>query len=169
MKLIIMSDNHNNIKAVEEIYTRHFKEADLFLHCGDSQLPYNHPLLSKFLKVGGNCDYDRSYPKELTKDLTENHRLFMTHGHHYDVKMSLDRLWYKGLETGANIVCFGHSHCVEVEMIKHILFINPGSVTFPRNTREKTYATLTIAKEKLIVNILQTDHGKVLKTYEFLQ
>lgn len=167
MKLIVMSDNHSHIKVIETIYTRHAKDADLFLHCGDSQLPYDHPILNNFLKVGGNCDYDRSYPKELKKDLTETYTLFMTHGHHYGVKLSLEGLWYKALEISANIVCFGHSHCVGVERIGDIFFINPGSVTFPRNTIEKTYASLTIAEEKLNVNILQVNSGKVLEVYDF--
>ena len=89
------------------------------------------------------------------------------YGHFYHVKMSLEKLHYKALELGANIVCYGHSHCIAVEKINGVLFINPGSIVFPRNTIEKTYAILTIGEKELIVEILNAINGEILLNYKF--
>ncbi len=40
----------------------------------------------------------------------------MTHGHLYDVSMSLTRLDLKAREIGASVVLFGHTHRLAAEM-----------------------------------------------------
>lgn len=167
MKLIIASDSHTDTKSLALIRDRHLHEAHLFIHCGDSQLPANHPALTYYLSVSGNCDFDSDYLNERIIPLTDDDRLLVTHGHLYDVKYSLQRLYYKARELEATIVCYGHSHCIGAQLIDDILFINPGSVLFPRNTKEQTYALLTLTDKALEVTFLDVTHGQCLSTHKF--
>lgn len=167
MKIVMVSDSHTDTQSLSLIRDRHLQEAQLFIHCGDSQLPAHHPALTGFLTVCGNCDFDRHLLNDQLENLSPQDRLFMTHGHLYDVKYSLQRLYYKARELEANIVCYGHSHCIGAEMIDGILFINPGSVLLPRNTKEKTYAMLTLTEPALEVSFFEVQTGKRLSSHKF--
>lgn len=81
MKIVIVSDNHLDTQALTLIRERHLREADLFIHCGDSQLPFNHPKLEGYLVVRGNCDFDQNLLNDRVENLTSQDRLFVTHGH----------------------------------------------------------------------------------------
>ncbi|MCL1949780.1 MAG: metallophosphoesterase [Turicibacter sp.] len=169
MEIIIASDNHYNQKVLELIHGRHHQDADLFLHLGDSQLPYDSPLMKDFIKVAGNCDYDRNYPSHQVQDLPGLDKIFMAHGHEHGVKETTKRLEAAAKDVGATIACYGHSHCVDVYREDGgLIVINPGSTFLPRNTRERTYATLTIGPDDYQVKVLQVETGKVLlqKTFE---
>ena len=41
-------------------YTKN-KDADLFLHLGDSEFDYNDTELSLYQRVKGNCDFDPQF------------------------------------------------------------------------------------------------------------
>ncbi|MGL4337668.1 MAG: YfcE family phosphodiesterase [Turicibacter sp.] len=161
MKIVIVSDSHLNDKVLTTIRNRHLEEANIFLHCGDSQLMSGHPALEGYVVVRGNCDFDLALPTEYISSLDETHTLFMTHGHLFDIKYSVHRLHYKALELGANIVCFGHSHFIGCEVVDGIAYINPGSVVLPRNTREKTYAILTI-EQNITVSFVEVSTGECI-------
>ncbi|WP_078379492.1 metallophosphoesterase [Sutcliffiella halmapala] len=141
MKVVIVSDNHGQKEVLQQIKTRHHEDVDHFIHCGDSELPLKSGEMNGFDAVRGNCDFDSNYPEQLTKKIEEN-RLFVTHGHLYQVKSSLLPLRYAAEEVGANVVCFGHSHIAGAEYLDGILFVNPGSIALPRMTRDKTYAII---------------------------
>lgn len=162
MKIVIVSDSHGDINSLSLIHERHLRESDLFIHCGDSELPAHHPVLSRYLSVRGNCDFDKQLLKERVEPITFGVRMFVTHGHLYDVKYSLTRLYYKARELEANLVCYGHSHCIGAEMVDGIIFINPGSLVLPRNTKEKTYVLLTMTEQTFDVTFYEVESGKVL-------
>jgi uncharacterized protein len=150
MKVLIVSDSHGLTRELEEIKHRHSGKVDAFIHCGDSELPYGSSELQKFLYVRGNCDFAKEFPEERTEDI-QGVRFFITHGHRYNVKMTLMNLYYRAQEIGAKVVCFGHSHIAGAENINGILFINPGSIYLPRMRKEKTYVILEIDEEKATV------------------
>ncbi|WP_044894583.1 metallophosphoesterase family protein [Bacillus alveayuensis] len=141
MKVLIVSDSHGLTKELEEIKSRHVGEVDAFIHCGDSELPYGSSELQNFLYVRGNCDFEKEFPEERIENI-QGVRFFITHGHRYNVKMTLMNLYYRAQEAGAKVVCFGHSHIAGAENIEGILLINPGSIYLPRMRKEKTYALL---------------------------
>ncbi|CUP46382.1 Putative metallophosphoesterase MG207 homolog [Turicibacter sanguinis] len=167
MKIVVVSDSHADVKSLKLIRERHLHDADLFIHCGDSQLMSNHPDIQGYLTVRGNCDLDQQYPLHRVEKLNHRETLFMTHGHQYDVKYSMQRLYYKALEVGATIVCYGHSHCIGAEMNDGILFVNPGSLVLPRNTREKTYATITLNSHEVEIEYLEVGTGERLIYQKF--
>ena len=81
--------------------------------------------------------------------------------------MTLQTLLYRAKEVEANVVCFGHSHVLGVEIIDDILFINPGSILLPRSRREKTFALLEIQESEIEIRFLTLD-GSIIaeKTFQ---
>ncbi|MBB5324611.1 hypothetical protein HNQ34_001708 [Anoxybacillus tepidamans] len=159
MKVLIVSDSHGLIDELIEIKQRHAHEVDAFIHCGDSELSSGCVELEDFLYVGGNCDFYEDFQKERTEEIQEI-RFFITHGHLYNVKMTLMNLYYRAQEVGAKIVCFGHSHIAGAEMINGVLFINPGSILLPRMRKERTYALLQIENGQATVQFYDIIDGQ---------
>jgi uncharacterized protein len=160
MKVLIVSDSHGLTKELEEIAARHRHEVNALIHCGDSELSLEHKEITHFLIVRGNCDFTTQFPNERTEEI-EGVRFFITHGHLYNVKMSLMNLYYRAKEVEAKVVCFGHSHIAGAEVIDGILFINPGSILLPRARKEKTYALLQIEDGKATVQFYELDGKEV--------
>lgn len=142
MKLLVMSDTHGDAEVIGRVKGYH-KDADMMIHCGDSELPYDHSVMQDFERVKGNCDYDGKYLEEIIFQVGDE-RVYVTHGHLYDVKQSPMKLVYRAKELGANIVCFGHTHVLGAEYIDDIFFVNPGSLKKPRRIKEKSFVTITI-------------------------
>lgn len=141
-KIIILSDTHGLVLPLQDIFSHH-SDATAIFHCGDSELMNFDPTLKNVHVVRGNCDYDRTLPNEILIAIGE-HSIYMVHGHLYGVKTSLDKLHAKAQTKNANIVLYGHSHIAKAEKIDDILFINPGSIAYPRGRKERTYAILTL-------------------------
>ncbi|QHN50059.1 metallophosphoesterase [Geobacillus stearothermophilus] len=156
MKAVVVSDSHGLSGELSAIIERHRHEADLFIHCGDSELSAQAAELAPFVVVRGNCDVEAAFPNERTEE-AEGLRFLITHGHLYGVKTSLLRLYYRAKETSAHVVCFGHSHLAGAEQIEGVLFINPGSIALPRGRKERTYAVLTIGGGRVHVQFYEVN------------
>ncbi|WAA10224.1 metallophosphoesterase family protein [Fervidibacillus albus] len=159
MKILIVSDSHGSVDELDQLKMIH-PDVDLYIHCGDSELPSDHPAMSNFETVKGNCDFGSDYPNERLFD-TRKGKIFVTHGHLYDVKYGLNKLKFKAMEVGANIVCFGHSHILGMEMDGPILFLNPGSIRLPRMRKEKTYFILELTDREKIVHVYEFGNGEL--------
>lgn len=140
MKIVVLSDTHGDANLIEQVYEQEL-DADAFFHCGDSELAYDDAHFHNMYRVKGNCDFDRNFVDDLLVPVGER-SIFMTHGHLYNIKMTLTPLDYKAQETGADIVLFGHSHLLGAEQIGDTLFLNPGSLLLPRGGNPKSYATI---------------------------
>ena len=55
MKLLIMSDTHGNEEVIKTVRD-YYPQVDAVVHCGDSELPYDHTYLQGVERVRGNCD-----------------------------------------------------------------------------------------------------------------
>lgn len=150
MKTLIISDSHGLTEEVEVIKNRHQKDVDAMIHCGDSELQQESPVMDNFIGVRGNCDYDPGYPDAIVEEIAGT-RFLVTHGHLYNIKMSLMNLSYKAEEEDASIICFGHSHHAGSELIDGRLYINPGSIRLPRGRKEKTYVIVEVADKEAAV------------------
>lgn len=145
-KILVISDTHGLVLPLKEIFEKHTDVTAIF-HCGDSELMNFDPILKKVHIVRGNCDYDRTLPNELFIKIGQ-HKIYMTHGHMHDVKVSLDKLNDRAQEMGAEIALYGHSHIAKANMMNDVLMVNPGSLAYPRNRKEKTYAIITLDKDQ---------------------
>lgn len=136
MKILVFSDSHgssaNMIKAIEA----HNARADLLIFLGDGLrdmelIKEKYPHLTVF-SVKGNCDFfSNEAPKESILDL-DGIRVLVTHGDKYNVKYTLNRIAYAGLEREVDAVFFGHTH-TPCELCEYygehrIQLFNPGSI-----------------------------------------
>jgi len=105
------------------------------------------PILANIpmITVRGNGDFLRTdYNFDEVVEV-KGKKIFLTHGHRYNVKQGIMNLYYKALELNADLVLFGHTHIPIVEKIDGITIMNPGSPTFPRGfNRKNTIGILTI-------------------------
>lgn len=159
-KLLIVSDSHGWTDELQVIKDKHGAETDALIHCGDSELMADDKAISGFVTVRGNCDYEQKFPEETVVDVA-GRKIFVTHGHLFNVKSSLMSLSYRAREVRADIVCFGHSHHLGVEMIDGVIFINPGSLRLPRGRRERTYVLLELTEESVTVSVYDLQKGEL--------
>lgn len=159
MQVLVMSDSHGDSQVIEKVRS-FYSNADVIIHCGDSELAFSHPALTNIQKVRGNCDADSAFPNETVFNVGDV-TFFVTHGHLFNVKSSLLALSYRAKEVGANIVCFGHSHVLGAEIIDGILFLNPGSLLKPRGRNEKSFAVIEINEKHFHVSFFTDNHDSI--------
>ena len=164
MKLLIMSDTHGDAAVIERVKS-YVPDADLIVHCGDSELDYAHPFLQGVQRVRGNCDRQEAFPEQIIEQLATGDILFVTHGHLFNVKSTLMPLSYRADEVGATICCFGHSHLLGAEKIGNTLFINPGSLKKPRGRTEKSFVVLTIEDDRYTVQCYNDQYDLIEKLH----
>lgn len=157
-KIIIMSDTHGFVDEITNICDKH--DADKVIHCGDSELYKEEAVLEGITVVEGNCDQIHQFN---TEELIEvaGLRIYITHGHLYQVKQQLTRLSYRASELNADIVCFGHTHIVYAEQDNHHIYMNPGSVRFPRVPSIPTYVELSIKEQDILWTLWSLEGAKI--------
>lgn len=149
MKIVIVSDTHGNNKEVL-VSILEDEKPDLLIHLGD--YVEDGEKISKILEVPsvivkGNGDFRSNYPEDRVIEV-EGKKIFLTHGHRYDVRYSIDKIYYRALELGADIVLFGHSHIALNTWEDGILIMNPGSPSLPRDiNRTKSYGVIKIGED----------------------
>ena len=110
----------------------------MILHLGDGEADFarlkNHAQFTTACGVRGNCDIGSR--SDLCKIVEyDTHRIFMTHGHAYNVKFSLMRLYYAAQEEGAEVALFGHTHVPHCDQQGGMWMLNPGTISgFPQAT-----------------------------------
>ena len=161
MKILVVSDTHGKTGLLQEVLEKH-KDIDVKIHCGDSELSADALILSGFHIVEGNCDARGQFQDEQIVE-AEDIKIFISHGHLYKVKQTLLPISLRAKEVGAKIVCFGHSHFLGVEEKEGIIYLNPGSLNFPRGRKEGTYAIIEIM-ENIKISYWCETHEKL---YDF--
>ena len=152
-----MSDTHKDTVTMEEVIQVHQDEVQAIIHCGDSELDASYFEGKSIFIVGGNCDYDSSFPEEELITL-DNEKILVVHGHRHQVKSTILPLSYRAQEVGATVVCFGHSHMLGAELQNDILFVNPGSLHKPRGRKEKSYAIVEKKENLWQVLFFSSEH-----------
>lgn len=150
MKWLVFSDSHGNLdymkKGVEQ------EKPDKVLHLGDvvrdaRRLQECFPELEIEMVVG-NCDGysgDDSAPSEKELFMGEK-RIFLCHGHTYQVKLGIGMLTQEGRARGADVVLFGHTHDPLCSLEGNMWVMNPGTCSgMPR----ATYGVIELENGKL--------------------
>ena len=150
MKIAVVSDTHGNNKYVLETLLD-MEKPDMLFHLGDyvdDGEKISKSLGIESIIVKGNGDYFNTKYKEDEIIEIKNKKIFLTHGHKYNVENGVIKLYYKGLELGADLVLFGHTHIPMIEKEEGIIIMNPGSAFLPRTTeRIRTFGILDIDEE----------------------
>ena len=138
MKIVVISDTHRDIDSIKIVrYINN--DADMFLHCGDSELPPE--LIDGFASVKGNCDYFE-YPLNKTWK-TPFGDIYIEHGHKH--VLSDDYI----LSKNTLIFLHGHTHKHYVKKVGNCYVANPGSLTKPRDDTNGTYLVITIDNDQV--------------------
>ncbi len=159
MKIMFISDIHGSIKYLNMAMERFEEEkADMIVLLGDLMEGHRHipdyfynpkavaELLNeykdKIVAVCGNCD-NMTDQKLLEFSIKEDYReiyfgertIFATHGHRYNMDNMPD------LDEG-DIFIHGHLHVPIAEVIDGVYYLNPGSISLPRQNSKHSYGIL---------------------------
>lgn len=147
--VIVLSDTHGNISAMEKLLPI-MSESDYVFHLGDYDrdvFAFKRELGDKIYSVKGNCD---GGGEEIIVEI-DGVKVMLTHGDRYGVKTSLYKLLLKAKELGVNAVFYGHTHEPRIDEIDSVTLINPGCAT---RYGEKTYCFVAIYDGKLTAKIV---------------
>jgi len=153
LKIAVTGDTHGRIERIKK--ELQLIQIDHMFFTGDYYSDAEK--ISLFLGldfdgVAGNCDPGCIASEELLIDFSGK-RFYIVHGHRYGVKRSLNSLFYRGKEVGADAVLFGHTHTPFCERVDDMWMINPGSPSQPRGGKRGSYALLEIKDNILIPEI----------------
>lgn len=152
MKVGILSDTHMMKKFID-MTIPYLKDCDLIIHAGDnfSDSKYVHSMTNVgVMAVKGNCDFD-NVEEELVFEV-EGKTIFLCHGDSYGVKYGLEEIEKKAKEYEADIVIFGHTH-IPLQIEKDsILYINPGSVSLPRQVTYRSFVIMDIQDSNIKID-----------------
>ena len=180
MKFVIASDIHGSAYWCGKLMELIDKEqpdkilllGDLLYHGPRNDLPKDYapkqviPMLSqykdKIVAVRGNCEaevddmvLDFNVLAEYAILYHGKRMIFLTHGHKFNPQ-NLPKL-KKG-----DILFNGHTHVSKIEEVGDVLYVNPGSVSIPKENTERGYILLTETK------IIHKDlDGNILQEYSF--
>ncbi len=150
MKVLFLADIHGSVyytgkalEAFEKAGASHIAILGDILSRGGWSYPreYNPSTVAKMLNgygdriiaVKGNCDSEEdagvlSFPcmSDYSLILCGGRRFFITHGHIYDNNN------FPGIRRG-DVLLSGHAHIAGIECAGGRCFINPGSVSLPKN------------------------------------
>ena len=132
MTILVLSDSHSSLRFMRQCADT--IRPDVLVHLGDYfddavVLKEEYPQILVY-RVPGNCDRYRC-PPGLPEILVENIcgvRVYMTHGHRHQVKMSIGLLLKDARAAKADIVLYGHTHAADCHREDDGLWVmNPGS------------------------------------------
>lgn len=178
MKILIASDIHGSLKYCNKLVEQYKKEGceklillgDILYHGPRNDLPegYNpkgviallNGISDEILTVRGNCEaevddmvLDFNVLAEYALLYVKKRLVFLTHGHKFNPQnMPM-------LKKG-DILFNGHTHVSKIEEINDILYVNPGSVSIPKENTKRGYVILT--DEKIVHKSLD---GEILEEY----
>lgn len=145
MKILLVSDSHGDDEALRRIANKH-QDCDYYLHLGDSQSTPER--IRPFISVRGNCDY---YSSEFQKFLI----LFSPFGKIYAEHIPFYQTNIHQLKKeGFKLYFTGHTHTRKDEIIDGVRIINPGSISYPRNS-DAGYAIIDISENEVKVKFYQ--------------
>lgn len=146
MKVLIVSDTHRQNRNLFDLIKK-VGPIDLLIHLGDAEgsedeieLEANCPVAM----VAGNNDFFSGLDKEIELQIGKC-RVLLTHGHFYYVSVGTENIKKEAISRQFDIVMFGHTHRPLLEMEEHIIALNPGSLSYPRQDgRMPTYAIMEL-------------------------
>ncbi len=155
MRIAVAGDTHGRTEKLTR--TMQMLKPDHLFFTGDfygDGLKLIRQLNIDWTGVTGNCDFG---PKGKEERLVTwaGRKFYLTHGHQYGVKRSLNSLFYRGQEIGADVILFGHTHVAVCEQIEGIWMINPGSASLPRHGSPCSYALIELGKDNLNARIIE--------------
>lgn len=151
MKILVISDTHRKDDYMELVIERQIP-LDMLIHLGDVE--GSEYLIEQWVNKGcqlamvrGNNDFFSELEREIELEIG-THRLFLTHGHYYNVSLGVETLYEEAVARGCDIAMFGHTHRPFLEKINGVTLLNPGSLSYPRQEgRMPSYVIMEIDED----------------------
>lgn len=146
MRVLVISDTHGKHENLEKVLEKE-KPFDLAVHLGDAEgcEDYIEAIAGCPLEiVSGNSDFFSSLEQE-KEIMIGKYKVFITHGHYYCVNTGIETIKREAEGRGCEIVMFGHTHRPLVEKGRHVIAVNPGSLSYPRQEgKDPSYIVMEI-------------------------
>ena len=150
MKILVVSDTHGYNDRMYEVIKKE-TPFDMLIHCGDIHDEYERlraRVDCTLHVVAGNNDYYADLPR-IKQFSIGRYQAVLTHGHRYRLYSGLSPLFYLAAENHADYVFFGHTHVPMIVEQGPVTLINPGSLTYPRQSgRQPSYIIGTVSDGK---------------------
>ena len=134
MKILVTADTHGHYNQISD-YILDNNDIDLLIHAGDGVddvMNIHNETGIDYYVVNGNNDFFTNHEFDEIININD-FRIFLSHGHNYNVDFSYDDLVKNAKENNCNIVIHGHTHRYVNKYIDDILILNPGSIFLPRD------------------------------------
>ena len=173
MLIGLISDTHipdRRIKLPQKVLET-FEGVDLIIHAGDitSQSVIDElEAIAPVVAVEGNMDRVHGEidlpPSKIIE--AEGHKIGVIHGEVYP-RGDTQQLYYHALQLEVDILVSGHSHIAQLEKIKNVILVNPGSPTNPRLS-DPSVALMEINGNDISIEFIQTGRSvcSALNFYE---
>ncbi|MBQ9764736.1 MAG: metallophosphoesterase [Lachnospiraceae bacterium] len=155
MRILVVSDTHGRLDGLRKALDAEGK-LDWLLHMGDvggqedEIADLANAKRCMLACVKGNNDIFSDLANELMLNIG-GYKIWMTHGHRYNVYSGIASIKNTAIMKGADIVMYGHTHSplVDIDKENRITIINPGSLTSPRQIgRKLSYIMMEICEGK---------------------
>ena len=184
MKLMFASDIHGSAESCKLMLKRFDEEkagclfllGDILYHGPRNEPPegYDPKAVARMLNarkdilfcVKGNCDSEvdqmmLEFPimAEYALLYLNGRSVFLTHGHKFNMD-SMETMKVR------DILIHGHTHIQTIQRSEDLVYINPGSVSLPKNGKQKSY--MTYEKDTFIIKSLEDrSHEMEYKNYSY--
>lgn len=166
MKILVVSDSHGRSSGIAKVLKMH-QDAHYLIHLGDGiddLKDLSTPDSIQMITVNGNREdgffsLKKAPPFSLLEVLGK--KLFICHGHRYNVNHSMQNLYLAAKEQDADIALFGHTHFKHNEYVppletedsqKGIYLFNPGSISAPRDDLFPSFGLIDIRESGILLS-----------------
>ncbi|MFA5576654.1 MAG: metallophosphoesterase [Tissierellaceae bacterium] len=157
MKILVVSDTHGSIESILR-KVRSIERPDMIFHLGDyveDGVRIENALNIPATIVRGNGDYGKGEFEDEQIVEVMGKRIFLSHGHKYNVRLGPQKLFYRALELGADVALYGHTHIAKILEKEGLIIMNPGSPDYPRGIIRNGSLGLIKIEEKIEARILE--------------
>lgn len=174
MKYLIVSDIHGSKYYMDKVFAEFEKKncdkmiilGDILYHGPRNRIPegYNPAELAEdinnfdkeIIAIRGNCDAEVDQ-MVIDVDIMNSDRVvdlngmkvFLTHGHHVNEENMPDE--------EIDILMNGHTHVPVLKNKNEVIFLNPGSITMPKQETPHSYAVM----DEVSISVFDIDTGEI--------
>jgi len=154
----IISDTHGYLDTIDlALDATVDQDIDMWLHVGDygddARYMQTRTDVPVYAVRGNNDRVQPLEPKEQLIPLEDTY-IYMTHGHEVSYYNQAGDLIHLGRAMGAHLIVAGHTHRHDKVRVGKILFVNPGSLSLPRDKSGGSFAIVTYDKGQFDVEFV---------------
>ncbi len=164
MIILIFSDTHGDNNALMEML-EYEKIHDRIYCLGDSGFSKEFLEELNIVSVKGNYPFAPRVPYDISEKI-HHHWFFFTHGHLYNVKFGLSRLIKKSERLKADVVCYGHTHRIDLQKKENLIILNPGALSYRKSYPFPSYMKVYIDELGIQIAVINLKTKEVVKQFK---